>query len=163
LGALTAHLERKHVFTGLPPGERDDVIRELLNRIVDAGTLSRDDSVQVLRGILKRERLGTTAIGRGVAIPHCKTANVSRPLVAYGRTIEPIEFGSTDGEGVHSIFLVVSRPEDADAHVSILKVISRGVREDYYARILRSTSDPDLLHDLFREMDAKAAGAGAGA
>lgn len=156
MGALLDHLDRRHVFTDIAAATRDDVIREMLDRIVATGAYSESDAVTVLRAVLKRERVGTTGVGRGVAIPHCKTSVVKGPLVAFGRTAAAVDFGATDGEGVRSVFLVVSRPEDADTHVAILRSISRGVRSDYYARVLSNTSDAALLHDLFGEIEGAA-------
>jgi len=144
-------LAREHVFADVPPGPRDDVFREILDRLVGAGAISQDDSTTVLRAVLKRERTGTTGIGRGIGIPHCKTSAVPKPLVAFARTVEPIDYGASDGDPVQSIFLVVSPPESADLHVSILRWIATFARDDYVTRVLRNTSDPDLLFDLFRE------------
>lgn len=153
LGLLASHLPRARVFTGLPAVGKEDLLRELIHRTGDTGAFGDCDATTVLRAVLKRERVGSTGIGRGVGIPHCKTPSVPGPVVAYGRAAEAIDFGATDGEPVHSLFLVVSRPEDADMHVALLKAISKAVRDDYYARILRNTADADLLHDLFRDLD----------
>ncbi len=156
MGALLDHLSRNHVFTGVVADTRDDVIREMLDRLVGTGACSAADAVTVLRAVLKRERVGSTGVGRGVAIPHCKTAAVAGPFVAFGRTTAPVDFGASDGEGVRSVFLVVSRPEDAATHMAILSAISRGVRSDYYARVLSNTSDVALLYDLFGEIEGAA-------
>ena len=149
-------LRRDQVFADVPAGDRDGVLRAILDRLVAAGALDEEGSTTVLRAILKRERTGTTGIGRGIAIPHCKTAAVARPLVAFARTASPIDFGATDGDPVHSIFLVVSPPEGADAHVEILKSVAKIARDDYASRVLRNTSDPDSLFEFFHELDGKA-------
>ena len=149
-------LQREHVFTDLPAGERDQVIRALLDRLVAAHALDEESSTTVFRAVLKRERTGTTGVGRGIAVPHCKTSAVAAPLVAFARTTEPIEYGAADGDPVHSLFLVVSPPEEADAHVSVLRSVARIARDDYASRVLRNTNQRDSLYDLFRELDGKA-------
>lgn len=149
-------LRREHVVTGIPGTERDDVLRAFLDRLVESGAFDAEALTTILRAVLKRERTGTTGIGRGVAIPHCKTAGVPGTIVAFGRTAEAVPYGSSDGDPVHSMFLVVSPPEAADAHVEILRSVAKFARDDYAVRVLRNTSDPASLFDLFRELDGKA-------
>jgi mannitol/fructose-specific phosphotransferase system IIA component (Ntr-type) len=149
-------LKREQVFIDVPAGERDTVLRAVLDRLVAAGALDQEGSTTVLRAVLKRERTGTTGIGRGIAIPHCKTAAVSAPVVAFARTTVPIEYGATDGDPVHSIFLVVSPPEGADAHVEILRSVAKIARDDYASRVLRNTNERDSLFEFFHELDGKA-------
>ena len=106
-------LRREQVFTDVPAGNRDDVLRAVLDRLVGCGAFDEEASTTVLRAILKRERTGTTGIGRGIAIPDCKTAAVTKPVVAFARTAAPIDFGAADGDPVQSLFVVVSPPEAA--------------------------------------------------
>jgi mannitol/fructose-specific phosphotransferase system IIA component (Ntr-type) len=156
LGALTEHLERRLVFGGVSAADRDDVIRAVVDCVVEAGGLDRRKASFVLRFVKERERVGTTGIGRGIALPHCKTNVVDRPLVAFARLSAAVDYGATDGEPVHSVFLIASPPESADLHVAILRTVAKLARDDYYARILRNTTDPGSLFELFREADGKA-------
>ena len=148
-------LRREHVFTDVPPVERDEVFRLVLDRLVAAGVLSEEASTTVLRGILKRERTGTTGIGHGIAIPHCKTAAVSGTLVALARPLEAIAYGAADGDPVHSLFLVVSSPEESEAHVSILRSVAKIARDDYASRVLRNTREAGSLFELIHELDGR--------
>ena len=150
---VTSYLERRNVIAEIPTGDRDEVLKDIVNRLAEAGAIPRDAATTVVRGLLKRERGGSTGVGRGIAIPHTKTPAVSRPLLAFARLSEPVPFGATDGEDVHSLFLVISPPEAAEAHLAILKWVAALARSDYYATILRNTRDPDSLHSLFLEAD----------
>jgi len=152
---FSTFLRREHVFTDLPAGERDDVLRDMLDRLVGAGAMDQETSTTVLRAVLKRERTGTTGIGRGIAVPHCKTSAVAATLVAFARTTEPIAYGAADGDPVNSLFLIVSPPESAESHVEILKSVAGMARDDYATRVLRNTNQGDSLFDFFHEMDAK--------
>jgi len=145
-------LRREHVFVDVPPCDRDDAFREILSRIVQTGALTDEGATTVLRAMLQRERLGATAVGRGIALPHCKTAAVTAPFVAFARMRTPIEFAAVDGDPVHSILLVVSPPAAADVHLEILKSVARIARDDYSSRVLRNTRDADALYDFLREM-----------
>lgn len=155
MGVLSRHLERRLVFGGVAATDRDDLVRALIDRVVEAGGLDRRKASFVLRFVKERERVGTTGIGRGIALPHCKSSVVDKPIVAFARLSGTVDWGATDGEPVHSVFLIVSPPEAADDHVAILKTVARLARDDYYARILRTTTDPDSLYELFREADGK--------
>jgi mannitol/fructose-specific phosphotransferase system IIA component (Ntr-type) len=152
----SSRLSRAHVFTDVPPGDRDDVLRDLVDRLVADGSLPPDAGTTVLRAVLKRERVGTTGLGRGIAIPHAKTAAVTEPIVAFARLARPIPYGASDGADVHSLFLVVSPAEAGEEHVAILRWVASIARSDYFARVLKNTSDPDSLHSLFLETDASA-------
>ena len=148
-------LDARHVIVGLPPADRDEVLREFVDRLVAAGAFPEAAGTSVLRAVLKRERVGSTGVGRGIAIPHAKTSAVERPIVAFARIAEPIPYGATDGADVHSLFLVVSPAESGDIHVAILKWIASIARSDYYSKVLRNTSDPASLHSLFLETDGQ--------
>jgi mannitol/fructose-specific phosphotransferase system IIA component (Ntr-type) len=149
----SSRLSRENVFVDVPPGERDDVLADVVDRLVKSGALPADAATTVLRAVLKRERVGTTGLGRGIAIPHAKTSAVTEPVVAFARLAEPIPYGATDGQDVHSLFLIVSPAEAGEEHVAVLKWVASIARSDYYARVLRNTSDPDSLHSLFLETD----------
>ena len=148
-------LRRQHVFTGVAPAERDEVFRVVLDLLVGTGTFDAEASTTILRAILKRERTGTTGIGHGIAIPHCKTTAVSAPVVALARMREPIPYGAADGDPVHSIFVVASPLDAADAHVAILKSVARIARDDYATRVLGNTCEQGSLFELIRELDSR--------
>ncbi len=150
---IAEHLPRKHVFTEVPPGERDDVLRAFVDQLAGAGAFTEEASGTVFRGVLKRERVGSTGLGRGIAIPHCRTSAVDRPIVGFAKLVDPVDYGATDGESVHSLFMVISPLEERDTHVGILSWIARMARSEYYTRVLRTTRDAQSLHELFLEVD----------
>ena len=150
------HLDRRNVVVGLPSADRDEVLRLFVERLVELGTFSEAAGTTVLRAVLKRERVGSTGVGHGIAIPHAKTSAIETQIVAYARVAEPIPYGSADGVDVHSLFLVVSPTEANEEHIAILKWIASIARSDYYTKVLRNTSDPDSLHSLFLETDGPA-------
>jgi PTS system fructose-specific IIA component len=152
----SARLDRRHVVVGLAPAERDEVLRDFVERLVALGAFPESAGTAVLRAVLKRERVGSTGVGRGIAIPHAKTSAVETPIVAFARIAEPIPYGAADGVEVHSLFLVVSPSEANDEHVAILKWIASIARSDYYSKVLVNTSDPESLHSLFLETDGAA-------
>ena len=152
----SSYLSPSRVLVGIPPADRDEVLRVFVDRLVGLGALPHDAGTTVLRAVLKRERVGSTGVGRGIAIPHAKTSAVTGPIVAFGGIAEPIPYGATDGADVHSLFLVVSPAEAHEEHIAILKWIAAIARSDYYSKVLRNTADPGLLYSLFLETDGTA-------
>jgi len=112
----SSFLSREHVVVGLPPGDRDEVLREFVDRLVAQGAFDAAAATTVLRAVLKRERVGSTGVGRGIAIPTPRRRGhrTDRGVRAAGVAIP---YGATDGADVHSLFLVVS-PADAASTTS---------------------------------------------
>jgi mannitol/fructose-specific phosphotransferase system IIA component (Ntr-type) len=150
---VSQYLSRSHVLSGVPAADRDDAVRASIELLAEAGAIPAKSVRTIVKGILEREVLGSTGIGKGIAIPHVKTRVVDEPIVAYARLADGVEFGATDGAPVQSLFFVISPFSAAEDHVAILRWISRIARSDYYAKILANTSSADSLHDLFQEID----------
>ena len=109
------------------------------------------DERQIFETLLDREKLGSTGIGDGIAIPHGKLAGVDRIHGAMARLSQPIDFESLDGQPVDLVFLLLA-PEDAGAdHLKALARIARVLRVPGVADRLRSTSDATALHNALSQ------------
>ena len=109
------------------------------------------DERQIFETLLDREKLGSTGIGDGIAIPHGKLAGVDRIHGAMARLSQPIDFESLDGQPVDLVFLLLA-PEDAGAdHLKALARIARVLRVPGVADRLRSTSDAIALHNALSQ------------
>jgi nitrogen PTS system EIIA component len=126
--------------------------RQLLQELADitartAGLKSRD----VFEALWQRERLGSTGVGRGIAIPHGRLPDVKRMTCVFARLDKPVDFGSHDGEPVDLIFLLLA-PEHAGAdHLKALARISRLMREPHTAEKLRASKDRAALYSVLTE------------
>jgi mannitol/fructose-specific phosphotransferase system IIA component (Ntr-type) len=117
--ALVLSLGTKHKAEAIPA---------LVKRLIAAGEITRNDEDDVVAAILRREELGSTGLGRGVAIPHAKHAAVNRVVAAIGRCPNGVDFESLDGEPVHLIVLLVSPPDKPGDHLRALERISSALR-----------------------------------
>lgn len=106
---------------------KSEVLAELVARIV--ALYPQLPPQEVLEVLLERERLGTTAIGDGVAIPHGKVAGLDRMLVAVGRSLAGVDFTSLDGKPVHIVTLVLAPAHGAGLHLKLLAALARLVRD----------------------------------
>ena len=125
---------------------RDEAIRELVELLAETGGLRKGDVESMTAAILKRESLGSTAIGGGVAIPHAKAPTAQEFVAAIGRSARGIKFASIDGEPVNLVFLLASPPDSQRAHLKALAHISRLVSKgNLCERILGAKSAKDVL------------------
>lgn len=139
-------ISRDAVRASLAADDKEGVIRELAQSLVDAGGIPGAECEGIVKAILKREELGSTGIGRGVAVPHTKHAGVSRLVATVGVSQEGVDFNSLDGERVQLLFLLISPPDRPGDHLRALENISRQLRDDTFCRFLKqSKSAADVL------------------
>lgn len=106
--------------------------------------------------LLQRERLGSTGLGRGVAIPHGKLVGLSQVVGLFARLAEPVAFDALDDEPVDLVFALLA-PDDAGAdHLKALAKIARVLRQPGMPEALRSADDADALYDLVTRAPAQA-------
>ena len=107
--------------------------------------------------LMSRERLGSTALGEGVAIPHCRI-DCERILGAFLHLTEPVDYDAPDGEGVDLLFVLVVPPEESSAHLEVLAALARLFQDPENRRRLRQqTSDAKLYEELVGLVSSQAA------
>src|SRR4029078_6305221 len=120
----------------LSADDKPAVIRELVNSLAAAGAIDEIAVPGIVWAIMKREELGSTGIGRGVAVPHTKHPSVQRLVGTVAVSNEGIDFNSLDGEKVHLFFLLISPPDRPGDHLRALENISRQLRDDTFCKFL---------------------------
>ena len=140
---------RSHVHAG----SKEGVVREMAQSLVDAGKIAAADLEGIVKAILKREDLGSTGIGRGVAVPHTKHPSVSKLVGTVAVSQEGIDFQSLDGEPVQLFFLLVSPPDRPGDHLRALENISRQLRDESFCRLLKAAKEPVDIQHLLAEAD----------
>jgi nitrogen PTS system EIIA component len=133
------------VLPALKVNSKKQAIQELAER---AAGLTGLPERQIFDTLLQRERLGSTGVGSGIAIPHGKLATIPKLFGLFARLDRPVDFDSLDGEPVDLIFLLLA-PEAAGAdHLKALARVARVLRDGAVAQKLRLTRDPAALHAL---------------
>ncbi len=140
---------RSHVHAG----SKEGVVREMAQSLVDAGKIAAADLDGIVKAMLKREELGSTGIGRGVAVPHTKHPSVSKLVGTVAVSQEGIDFQSLDGEPVQLFFLLVSPPDRPGDHLRALENISRQLRDESFCRLLKAAKEPVDIQHLLAEAD----------
>ena len=153
---ITAFLDSHAITTEVKAqGSKEDVIRELVELLVGAGSVKSKDVNKLVQILLKRESLGSTGIGQGVAIPHGKSDCVSKLIGAFGVSRTGVNFDSLDGEPVTLFFLLVAPEDSAGPHLKALARISRLLKDKHLRESLRAARDEKLLYKILRDEDER--------
>jgi len=111
-------------------------------------------SENIYRALLAREKLGSTAIGEGIAIPHCRINECSEAAGCLVTLQEPIDYGSADGQDVDIIFVLLVPEEATEAHLKLLAALARSFSNAEVRDRVRQTQDPEALKQLLLSGDA---------
>lgn len=146
-------LPEELVVPDLEARSKSDVLEELAGRVATQyPELNRSRLVQALED---RERLNSTALGDGVAIPHGKLPGIRRVFAAFGRSRAGVDFQSLDGKPTHLFFLLVAPEDSAGAHLKALARISRLLKDQGFRERLLSAGDAAALYQTIRDEDAR--------
>ena len=142
---ITDMLKREFVLEQLKAANKRDALAELAG--VFAQGRINVDSEAMLHVLLERERLGSTGIGDGIAIPHGKLPGLEEMVVSFGRSREGIAFEAMDGKLVHLFFLLMAPENSAGQHLKALAKISRMLKD---ANFRKNLLEAKMHEDLFR-------------
>ena len=138
---LREFFNRDVVALDLQATGKDEVLKEMI-QLLDLDEKSQGILFKMLK---RRENLGSTGIGRGIAIPHCRSLVVDRLRIAFGRTNQPIEFDAIDDNATRFFFLIVAPPlEVSNQYLPVLGKIAQFAKESDVPDRLATISDPDV-------------------
>jgi PTS system fructose-specific IIA component/PTS system nitrogen regulatory IIA component len=144
---------RDAIRADLDAVDKEGAIREMVRALVDTKRVDANEFESIVKAILKREELGSTGIGRGVAVPHTKHPSVDRLVGTVAVSPAGVDFASLDGEVVHLFFLLISPPDRPGDHLRALENISRQLRDDTFCRFLKQAKNSDDIATLLDEAD----------
>jgi PTS system fructose-specific IIA component/PTS system nitrogen regulatory IIA component len=137
----------------LTASDKEAVIRELVTSLVETGQLGADDQESIVQAILKREELGSTGIGRGIAVPHTKHPSVDKPIGTVGISATGVDFQSLDGEQVQLFFMLISPPDQPNDHLRALENISKQLQDETFCRFLKQSRTAKDVQQILEEAD----------
>lgn len=145
-------LKKQFVISNLQGTTKDGVINELISLF--NGDPRVNDIEKVRNSVLEREKIMSTGVGKGFAIPHGKTNAVNEILAAFGKTNYPIDYQSLDSQPVQLVFLLVGKDNLVSTHIKLLSRISRMMNKDEFRkRLIDAPENEDILR-LFKEEEA---------
>lgn len=152
---ITDFLSTKAIVTDIKSIKKEDVIKELVDALINASEIDKRSRNKLIDSLMVRESLGSTAIGQGVAIPHTKCDGVEKLIAAFGLSKKGVDFDSLDGEPAYIFFLLVAPQDSAGPHLKALARISRLLKDKYFRDSLRTCLDTDSIIKIISQEDEK--------
>lgn len=151
---LTDFIATAAIVADLKATDKDQAIAELVQSLAEAGKVPRSKVDDLVEAVLSRERVATTGMGKGVAMPHAKHASVKKVIATIGRSSEGIDFNALDQSPVYSIVLLLSPPDQPEQHLQAMETIFRHLQRDNFRRFMRQANAKDEIVDLVEEADS---------
>ena len=148
---LTDILEKGFIIPSLKAESKKNALEELVS--VFATRYPEIDKDEFLRVLLEREKLGSTGIGEGVAIPHGKVKNFDKLIISFGRSQQGIDFDSNDSQKVHLLFLLMAPESSTGHHLKALAKISRLLKDSETRKRLINAEDRGEIYQIIAESD----------
>ncbi len=146
---LSELTDEDYILPELKAKDKKEVLEELVDALV-----RREPSIDkkaLVRVLLERERLGSTGIGDGVAIPHGKFHGITHPIISFGRSRTGLDFDSMDGEPAFLFFLLVAPENSASIHLKALAKIAKILKNSAFRKILmEATSKKELYRTIIQ-------------
>jgi len=142
-------LRTENVIADLKGNTKEDVINELIDLYKKDSRVK--DIEKVRNAVLDREKIMSTGVGKGFAIPHGKTNAVSEILAAFGKTNHPIDYQALDNQPVNLIFLLVGKDNLVSMHIKLLSRISRMMNKDEFRKQLLDARSNEEILEIFKK------------
>lgn len=148
-------LSKKAIAADLKATKKEDVIKELVDVLLESEGLEKKCRNKLVEQLMAREALGSTAIGQGVGIPHTKSECVNKLVASFGLSQKGVDFDSLDGENVYIFFLLIAPIDSAGPHLKALARISRLLKDKYFRDSLKECKDEKSILRIISQEDEK--------
>ncbi|MGQ9672872.1 MAG: PTS sugar transporter subunit IIA [Candidatus Aminicenantales bacterium] len=147
-------LTEETILPELASTGRDEVLQEMVRFLKEKERIQKDQ--ELYEKLIQREKLGSTAIGDGIAIPHCKLKEIEEPLLMLALSRKGVHFESMDGKPTHVFFLVVSPPDNPSVNLQILAAVAHLARKaSSLQKKLLQARTPGRIIEVIREIEEK--------
>lgn len=136
-------IEKQNILFQLEADSQESAIRKLVEKAAKNGKVHDESSV--VEAVLNREKEGTTGFGKGIAIPHGKSAGVEEPALMFAKTAGGLEWNAMDGNPVDMIFMILVPEESHSEHLQVLAKLARKLMHDDFVTTLRETDEAEKL------------------
>ena len=148
---ISKYLKEERICLNLEAVEKKAAIRELAGFIHVAKEVTNYKSF--LKDVFEREKVGTTGIGDGIAIPHARTDAVSEFVIAFGKSTKGVEFQSLDSKPVKLVFLMGAPKQNINGYLMILARLTRLLKKFEFRKSLMEASDAKEIIEIFRKTE----------
>jgi len=148
---VTDIFNKEHIIEELKSKSKRDVLAELSGVFLQGDV--KYSHVDMLNTLLEREKLGSTGIGDGIAIPHGKLANLEELIVSFGRSKEGVEFDAMDSKPAHIFFLMMAPEDTTGKHLKALAKISKMLKDIAFRKKLMEAKSKDEIYMIIADKD----------
>lgn len=148
---LIIYFDEQLFLPDLKAKTKDELLKEIVDLFINVKYLKHSDNV--LEMLHQRERLGSTGIGKGIAIPHGRTTSVTEIMIAFGKSKEGIDYDSIDGKPVHLVFMIIAPPQDENnMYLPILgKMVEILSKAKNRSRLIEAESFSEFIEVIEKE------------
>ncbi|MFH1767975.1 MAG: PTS sugar transporter subunit IIA [Candidatus Omnitrophota bacterium] len=147
------YLEESSIILNLKPKSKRGIISLILDSLVDIKKIDRENKKEILRHIIQREDMGSTAIGGGIALPHARLTSVKGIVVALAISKEGVNFDSLDGEKVNVIVLLISNQKEAGIHLKTLAYLAKLLKDKTFIQNLKNAQTRKEVVNLITKQE----------
>lgn len=151
---LSNIIKEKAILLEIQSRKKDEVLAEMVNYLKKQKLINHGK--EIIEKLLQREALGSTALGDGIAIPHCKAKGIKNPVLLVGIARNGVEFEAPDGQPVKVFFLLITSPEDPSLNLQILALIAQLVKKSpgLKSQLLAGQDAREVL-EMIRKLEEK--------
>ena len=145
------HLDKNSIVFGLKGKNKKAVFSAMLDALIAAKQISKKDKNSIIKTLLQREEMGSTAIGGKIAFPHARIPAVKSLVLCVGISPAGLEFDSLDQDIVNVVILLLSNQKEAGLHLKMLALLARMLRDKYCVQQLKDAKTSDELFALLNK------------
>lgn len=140
---LLKYIDAKDVVIGVKAKSKKVIISALIDHLVEAERVNKNDKKEILKVVLQREEMGSTAIGGYIALPHARLDCVNDIVICIAISKDGINFESLDEEPVHVIVLLLSNQKEAGLHLKTLAYLAKLLKDKFFVQQLKNAAHND--------------------
>lgn len=148
---VSEYLQEEFCIIDLKSKDKEGAIKEIIDTLDKSSKVS--NKKKLIKDVLEREKLGSTGIGKGIAIPHARTEAVHGFIVAFGKSDSGIEFNSLDGSKVNLIFLMGADPNELNLYLRLLAELSKLLMNNYFRQSLILAKSPAEIIETIKKFE----------
>ncbi len=151
---ILEYLDKKDIIFQIKGKSKKSILTFLVDHLIATKKIDKKCRKEIIKALLQREEMGSTAIGGGIALPHVRLENIKKVILCIGIVSKGVNFDSLDGEPVYIITLLLSPQKEAGLHLKILALLARILKDKYFIQRLRETSKPEEIISLFQRQQS---------
>ena len=142
------YLDKSNIVLNLKPKSKRNIVSGMIDHLIQNKKIPKTDKKEIVKAVIQREGMGSTAIGNYIALPHARLDLIKGIIVCIGISKEGVDFDSLDQEPVNIIALLLSNQQEAGAHLKVLAFLARLLRDKYLIQRLKNAKDEEEILGL---------------